>query len=231
MKKVLIGFGVLIGVVVVAAAAIFFMVIGLKNELVVMEEDVDNQWAQVEVQYQRRFDLIPNLVASVKGYMEQEQKVFGDIADARTRYAGSDSGSQDRVDAANELESAVGRLLVIMENYPELKSDQTVTDLMTELEGTENRISVERKRYNDLVTDFNKKIRVFPNSLINDLFLHFDEKETFEAAEGAEFAPTVDLSVDDDDDDTTTDSTTDSTTDDTEDSDSTEDDDSSSDSE
>lgn len=193
----MLGLGAVLAVVVVIAVAIFAMVIGLKNDLVLMEEEVENQWAQVEVQYQRRFDLIPNLVASVKGYMEQEQTVFGDIAEARTRYSGASAGSEERVGAANELESALGRLLVIMENYPELKSDQTVQDLMTQLEGTENRISTERKRYNDKVTEFNKTIRVFPNSLINDLFLHFDEKDLFEAVEGAEFAPEVDLSTDD----------------------------------
>lgn len=198
MKKTLIGLGIAIGALLLLVVVVFSIVIGLRNKLVVMEEDVNNQWAQVEVQYQRRFDLIPNLVSSVTGYMEQEQKVFGDIAEARTRYAGAASGSSEKVDAANDIESALGRLLVVMENYPELKSDQTVLDLMAQLEGTENRISVERRRYNDNVTDFNKTIRVFPNNLINDLFLHFDEKERFESVEGSEFAPEVDLSTDTD---------------------------------
>ncbi|MBN2100613.1 LemA family protein [Candidatus Dojkabacteria bacterium] len=196
MKKTLIAIAGCFGVLVVAGIIIAAAVIGLSNNLVQMEEDVDNSWAKVETQYQRRFDLIPNLVASVKGYMEQEQKVFGDIADARTKYSGAESGSAEKVEAANEVESALGRLLVIMENYPELKSDETVRDLMVELEGTENRIAVERNRYNDEVTDFNKKIRVFPNSLINSIFLHFDEKERFESAEGADIAPTVDLQDD-----------------------------------
>ncbi len=201
MKKALVGVGIVFGVLLVGAIAIFLMVIGIRNKLVVMEENVDNQWAQVEVQYQRRYELIPNLVNAVKGTLEQEQEVFGQIADARTRYAESPSGSQDRVDAANDLESSLGRLLVIVESYPELRSNETVRDLMTQLEGTENRIAVERRRYNDLVTEFNKTIRIFPNNIINDLFLKFEEKERFESVEGADVAPEVDLSVDDDSED------------------------------
>ncbi len=198
MKKFLVGFGAVLAVVLLIVGVVAMSVIGLRNNLVTQEEDIDAQWAQVEVQYQRRFDLIPNLVSSVKGYMEQEREVFDEIAEARTRYAGAASGSQDRVDAANDVESALGRLLVVMESYPELKSDETVQDLMTQLEGTENRISTERYRYNELVRDFNKTIRVFPNSMWNSLFLKFEEKDLFEAAEGAENAPDVDLSIDTD---------------------------------
>ncbi|MEA3357308.1 MAG: LemA family protein [Patescibacteria group bacterium] len=200
MKKILGGLGILIIVGVVLVGACVMSVIGLKNKLVIMEEDIDNQWAKVEVQYQRRYDLIPNLVSSVRGYMDQEQEIFGDIADARTRYSGLAAGSAERVDAANELESAIGRLLVIMENYPELKSDATVLDLMTQLEGTENRISTERNRYNDIVTEYNQTLKVFPNSLINRWFLHYEEVDVFEAAEGADVVPTVDLSSDKDED-------------------------------
>jgi LemA protein len=198
MKKALVGIGVVFGVLLIGAIAIFLMVIGIRNRLVILEENVDNQWAQVEVQYQRRYELIPNLVEAVKGTLEQEREVFGDIADARTRYAESPEGSQERVNAANDLESSLGRLLVIVEDYPELKSNETVQNLMTQLEGTENRIAVERRRYNDEVTKFNKKIRVFPNNVINNLFLSFEEKERFEAVENADVAPDVDLSVDDD---------------------------------
>jgi LemA protein len=200
MKKAIIGVGVVFGVLLVGALAVFLMVIGMRNKLVRMEEDVDNQWAQVEVQYQRRYELIPNLVNAVKGTLEQEQEVFGQIADARTRYAESSEGSQERVEAANELESSLGRLLVIVESYPELRSNETVRDLMTQLEGTENRIAVERRRYNDAVTEFNKTIRVFPNNVINNLFLNFEEKERFESVEGSQVAPEVDLSVDDETD-------------------------------
>jgi LemA protein len=200
MKKAIIGVGVVFGVLLVGALAVFLMVIGMRNKLVRMEEDVDNQWAQVEVQYQRRYELIPNLVNAVKGTLEQEQEVFGQIAEARTRYAESPEGSQERVEAANELESSLGRLLVIVESYPELRSNETVRDLMTQLEGTENRIAVERRRYNDAVTEFNKTIRVFPNNVINNLFLNFEEKERFESVEGSQVAPEVDLSVDDETD-------------------------------
>lgn len=205
MKKALVAVGLFFGAIIVLAVIVFIAIISLKNKLVIAEEDVNNKWANVETQYQRRYDLIPNLVESVKGYMNQEQEIFDEIAEARTRYAGTTSGSQDRVDAANDLESSLGRLLVIMENYPELQSDSLVTSLMEELEGTENRIAVERNRYNDEVNSFNKMIRVFPNSLINDLFLHFELKTRFEAVEGAETAPQVDLTFDNDDESTESD--------------------------
>ena len=195
MKKLLAVLGIGCGVLVLLGVILFFTVISLRNNLVIQEEDVTTQWAQVENEYQRRFDLIPNLVASVRGYMEQERTIFEDLANARTRYAGAASGTNEKVEAANEVESTLGRLLVIMENYPVLKSDQTVMSLMTQLEGTENRITVERRRYNDVVNEFNKTIRVFPNSLINDLFLHFELKEKFEAVSGADVAPTVDLEL------------------------------------
>lgn len=197
MKKLLTVLGIGCGAMLILAVAVFFNVVSLRNNLVLQEEEVNNQWGQVENEYQRRFDLIPNLVASVRGYMGQEREVFEAIAGARTRYSGAASGSNEKVEAANELESSLGRLLVIMENYPELKSDQTVMSLMTQLEGTENRITVERRRYNDEVTEFNKTLKVFPNSFINDLFLHFEAKERFEAVEGADVAPTVDLTFDD----------------------------------
>jgi|CXWL01.1.fsa_nt_gi LemA protein len=161
------------------------------NNLVGMSEAVDNQWAQVESQYQRRFDLIPNLVESVKGVMRQEQEVFKAIADARTRYAGS-TGVDAKAAAATEVESAFARLLVIMENYPQLRSVETVTNLMSQLEGTENRISVERKRFNDLVRDFNVTIKRIPTNLIASM-LGYRERAYFEAAVGSEVAPKVNL--------------------------------------
>jgi len=192
MKGVLIGVGVAVAAVLLFVVVAAFSIVGLRNKLVVMEEDIQTQWAQVEVQYQRRYDLIPNLVASVEGVMEQEQEIFGEIADARTKYGSATGG--DQVTAVNELESVVSRLLVIMEDYPELKSDETVLALMVELEGTENRISVERRRYNDLVNDFNKTIKIFPNNLINEWFFQYVEMDLFEAVVEAEFAPEVDLS-------------------------------------
>jgi LemA protein len=190
MKK---GLLVLLGVILLLVILVGY-VVGQYNNMVVQEEDVFNKQAQVEVVLQRRFDLIPNLVESVKGMMQQEQEVFGNIADARERYAQATSGSQEKVEAANEVEGALGRLLVVMEAYPELKSDQTVINLMDELAGSENRVAVERKRYNDAVTSFNKLIRVFPNRFFANMF-GFEEKILFEAAEGADVVPQVDLDI------------------------------------
>lgn len=195
MKKSLITLLLVVGGLVLLIGAIVMKVITLNNSLITMDEGISTQWAQVEVQYQRRYDLIPNLVESVKGVLGQERAVFGEIAEARTRYAGSTEGSEEQVEAANDIESALGRLLVIMENYPELNSDETVQALMTELEGTENRISTERYRFNELITDYNTTLKTFPNSLINSLFLHFEERTRFESVEGAEEAPDVDLTL------------------------------------
>lgn len=178
----------IIGAVVLVLA---LSLINFYNSLIGKTQAVDNQWAQVETQYQRRFDLIPNLVNSVKGMMTQEQAVFGQIAEARTRYAGAGT-VEEKVKAAGQLESALGRLLVIMENYPELRSAENVSQLMDELSGTENRISVERRRYNDLVRDYNTTIKKFPANLIAGTF-GFSQRLFFEAAEGAEQAPEVNL--------------------------------------
>lgn len=186
MKKILF---IILGIIVVIAAWFWLSY----NKLVTANEGVDNQWAQVEVQYQRRLDLIPNLVESVKGAMSQEQKIFGDLAEARTRYAGA-STVNDKVAAASEVESALGRLLVVMENYPQLKSMETVQTLMAQLEGTENRVSVERGRFNEQVKVFNVMIKRLPTNLIAGL-LGFNEKNYFQAASGAENAPQVNLQV------------------------------------
>jgi LemA protein len=147
------------------------------------------QWKQVETDYQRRFDLIPNLVESVKGTMKQEQDVFTAIADARTKYSGATNPSEKAV-AATQVETALGRLLAVVESYPTLKSSENVTNLMTQLEGTENRISVQRQRYNDSVKVFNTSIKVFPRSVVASIF-GFDEIKYFEADKGSEKAPSV----------------------------------------
>ncbi len=181
---------ILIGVVV-----IIVLILGYGwstyNNLVTTNENVDNQWAQVETQYQRRVDLIPNLVNSVKGVMSQEQTVFGAISDARTRYAGSITVN-DKAMAASQVESALGRLLAVMENYPQLKSAENVQTLMAQLEGTENRVSVERKRFNDMVRDFDLMVKRFPSSAIASIF-GFAEKAYFESTSGAENAPVVEF--------------------------------------
>jgi LemA protein len=176
----------------IVAVVVIWGVFGY-NRFVTLGTAVDNQWAQVETQYQRRFDLIPNLVASVKGILTQEQKVFGDIADARTRYSGATTVN-DKVAAANEIEGALGRLLVIMENYPQLRSSETVQTLMAQLEGTENRISVERGRFNDAVAiaTYNVRVKRFPSSILAKIF-GYATRDYFQAAQGAETVPTVQL--------------------------------------
>lgn len=161
------------------------------NGLVSRNEAVNNQWAQVETQYQRRFDLIPNLVEAVKGIMNQEQAVFNAIAEARTRYAGA-VNIDERAAAAGGLDGALARLLVVMENYPQLKSAENVQTLQAQLEGTENRISVERKRYNDAVQSFNLMTKRFPSSAIARLF-GFEERVYLESVSGAETAPRVEF--------------------------------------
>ncbi|HVV38910.1 MAG TPA: LemA family protein [Candidatus Paceibacterota bacterium] len=176
-------------VVILVLAAVYAG--GKYNSLVKSNEAIDAQWAQVESQYQRRFDLIPNLVNSVKGIMKQEQTVFTAIADARTHYA--DAATPDaKAAAAGEVETSLGRLLAVMENYPELKSADTVQSLMAELAGTENRISVERMRYNELVRDYNVSVKSFPGSLLAGMF-GFNPRTMFEAQAGAETPPTVNL--------------------------------------
>ena len=159
------------------------------NALVRNNEAVSAQWAQVESQYQRRFDLIPNLVESVKGIMKQEQAVFTAIADARTHYAGATTPDQ-KAAAAGQVESSLARLLVVMENYPQLKSADNVQSLMAEIAGTENRISVARMRYNEMVRDYNVSAKTFPGSLVASLF-GFGPRTMFEAQTGAADAPKV----------------------------------------
>lgn len=189
MKKIglLILGGVLVLVFLVGGA-----LVGLYNRLVTLDQEVANKQGQIEVVLQRRFDLIPNLVASTQGFLKQEQTVFADIANARTKYSGASAGTSEKLSSANELEGALSRLLVIVESYPTLKSDQTVKDLMTELAGSENRIAVERQRYNDSVTTFNTFVRTFPNTLFAGIF-GFESKSLFEAVSDADIAPKVTL--------------------------------------
>lgn len=176
-------------VVVLGAGGMWYM--NTFNSFVALENEVDGQWANVESKLQRRVDLIPNLVNSVKGIMEQEKEVFGNIADARAKLAGAGSVN-DKVEASTELEGALSRLLVVMENYPELKSNENVSQLMDELAGTENRISVERDRYNDTVKVYNNKIQRFPSSIVANS-KGYEKREFFRAAPGSDVAPTVDF--------------------------------------
>ena len=161
------------------------------NSFVGKNEAVDGQWAQVETSYQRRFDLIPNLVASVQGIFEQEQSVFNALAEARTRYAGA-ATVDEKAAAATQVESALARLLVVVENYPQLRSVESVNGLMAELAGTENRVSVERRRFNEMVQGLNVAVKRFPSNVVAGIF-GFGERAYFEAAEGAAEAPQVEL--------------------------------------
>ncbi|MFA4872602.1 MAG: LemA family protein [Patescibacteria group bacterium] len=165
--------------------------ISMYNRLVTASQAIDGQWAQVETQYQRRFDLIPNLVESVKGIFEQEKEVFGKLADARSRYAGAATVDQ-KAQAAGGVESALARLLVIVENYPQLRSAENVTALMDELAGTENRVAVERGRFNEKVKDYNTMILRFPANLFARIF-GFNQRAYFESAAGADQAPQVEF--------------------------------------
>jgi LemA protein len=159
------------------------------NGLVKSNIEVDTKWAQVESQYQRRFDLIPNLVASAQAILTQEKEVFTALAEARQGYAGART-PDERAAAASNVESALSRLLVIVENYPQLRSSETMQSLMAELAGTENRVAVERMRYNEAVSAFNTKLKVFPSNLIAGIF-GFDSRAFFNAQTGAEQVPTV----------------------------------------
>jgi LemA protein len=148
-------FGVIVGA----------MYVNRRNQMVVMNQAVTAQWHQVDVVLERRADLIPNLVETVKGYAAQEQTVFGDIAKARSALLGAQT-PLDRIAANQQLDGALGRLLAISENYPQLKSNENFLRLQDELAGTENRIAVERRRYNDLIRDYNTYIGLFPNNIV-----------------------------------------------------------------
>src|SRR6202043_457984 len=156
----------IVALVVVALVAVVIggMYIGSRNEMVRKNEAVKSDWAQVDVVLQRRADLIPNLVETVKGFAAQEQTVFHDIAAARSALLGAQTPS-DKIAANGQLDGALGRLLLIVENYPALKSNENFLRLQDELAGTENRIAVERKRYNDAIQDYNTYIGLFPNNL------------------------------------------------------------------
>jgi LemA protein len=188
-KLVALGCGGVFLVVLVAALSLGLYVRSTYNGLVERSQAIDAQWAQVETQYQRRFDLIPNLVEATKGIFQQEQEVFGRLADARARYAGATQPNQ-RAEAATQVESALARLLVVVENYPALRSQENVTQLMDELAGTENRISVERQRYNERVQVYNNTVNRFPSNMIAGWF-GYEARAYFQAAPGASVAPKV----------------------------------------
>ena len=161
------------------------------NRFTASEEAIKTQWAQVQNQLQRRNDLIPNLVETAKGFAQQERDVFGQIAESRAKLAGAKT-PEETIKAANEQSSALARLLVIVENYPQLKSDATFMRLMDELAGTENRLSTERMRYNERVQEYNTLRRQFPSNVTAKAF-GFKEYPYFEAPPTAQQAPKVDF--------------------------------------
>src|SRR6202165_2476051 len=181
-------------VVLVILALVALMIggtyVGRRNEMVRKNEAVKSDWAQVDVVLQRRADLIPNLVETVKGFAAQEQTVFGDIAKARSALLGAHSPAE-KIAANGQLDSALGRLLVVVENYPQLRSNENFLRLQDELAGTENRIAVERRRYNEAVQDYNTFISLFPNSLVASLGGFTRNDAYFKTEEGARQAPKV----------------------------------------
>lgn len=181
-------------IIVLAVAAVALLWLWSSyNGLVTANQGVDTQWAQVEAQYQRRVDLIPNLVASVQGAMAQERAVFEGLAAARAAYAGAKTVDQ-KAAAAGQVETSLGRLIAVVENYPTLKSSDAVTTLMAQLEGTENRVSVERMRFNETVGAYNLQVKRFPGSLVASLF-GFGPRQLFQADAGAQNAPKVNLQL------------------------------------
>ena len=181
---------VVIIVLLLIAFLLGSMYVGRRNEMVRKRETVNAAWSQVDVVLQRRADLIPNLVETVKGYAGQEQKVFGDIAAARSQLLNAKTPS-DKIAANGQLDSALGRLLVIVENYPQLKSNENFMRLQDELAGTENRIAVERRRYNETVQDYNTYISLFPNNIVASMSGFTRNDAYFKADEGSRQAPHV----------------------------------------
>lgn len=182
---------IVLGIVLLFLLMIAGMTIGTYNTLVKNDEAVTAQWANVESSYQRRFDLIPNLVATVQGAADFEKSTLTTVVEARSAWANAKS-TDDKMAAAGNLEGALSRLLVVVESYPQLKATQGFQDLQVQLEGTENRINVERNRYNEVVKAYNTKLRSFPTLIFAGMF-GFDKKTPFEAQSGAENAQKVDF--------------------------------------
>src|SRR3954471_8236368 len=177
-------------VIVLIALVVGGQYVGVRNTLVTKNESVRSAWSQVDVVLQRRADLIPNLVETVKGYAQQEQTVFGEIARARSALLGAQTPAQ-KIAANGQLDGALGRLLALSENYPQLKSNENFQRLQDELAGTENRIAVERKRYNDTLQDYNTYVQHFPHNIIAGWAGFKTNDAYFTASEGSRQAPRV----------------------------------------
>ncbi|MEK6727085.1 MAG: LemA family protein [Candidatus Omnitrophota bacterium] len=183
MKKFLIVLGVIALIIIVSFVSVY-------NGIVSKNETITAKWAQVENQLQRRNDLIPNLVTTVKGYASHEKTVFQDVTNARSQWQKAAS-VEEKVKAAGAVDAALARLLLVVENYPNLKTDQTFLKLMDELSGTENRIAVERMRFNEAVRDYNVTVRMFPGNVIAGMFGYKPVTEYFKVEEKAKAVPEV----------------------------------------
>jgi LemA protein len=181
---------IILGIVVVLAILFGGQFIGIRNDLVTQRESIAGAWAQVDNVLQRRADLIPNLVETVKGFAKQEQAVIQSITDARAALMGART-PQERIAANNQLEGALSRLLVVVENYPQLKSNENFLRLQDELAGTENRIAVERRKYNEAVQRYNTTIELFPNNMVAALSGFQRNDAYFKTDPGARTAPKV----------------------------------------
>jgi len=182
------------GGLVIAAIALVVVIggwaAGVNNQLVTLQEEMKAKWAQVDTVLQRRYDLIPNLVATVKGYATHEKEILENVTRLRSQW-GAAQTVQEKAKAANEMESALSRLLVVAESYPDLKASQNFRDLQVQLEGTENRISVERQRYNESVQAYNTRVRQFPTALIAGMLGFTPSTAYFDATPAASEAPKV----------------------------------------
>ena len=197
-KKTIVILGVS-GTIILIGLLLFGWITGIYNTFVKLDEGVNQAWAQVQNQYQRRFDLIPNLVATVKGYAQHEREVFENVAEARSSVGklqvtpeilNNPQTFKQFQDAQASLSSALTRLLAVAENYPQLKANENFLQLQAQLEGTENRIAVERQRFNQVVQEFNIRVRQFPTSLVAGMF-GFGQKQYFQAEAGTQKAPQV----------------------------------------
>lgn len=181
---------IIIGVLLLVVLLVGGKLIGIRNELVVQREAINAAWAQVDVALQRRADLIPNLVETVKGFAKQEQAVIDSVTKARAALLGART-PQERIQANSALDSALGRLLVVVENYPQIKSNENFLRLQDELAGTENRIAVERRKYNETVQRYNTTIELFPNNIAAALFGFTRNDAYFKTDPAARQAPAV----------------------------------------
>ena len=186
MKNTLIVLGVILAIVILMVGSF----IGIYNRLVTLNESITGSWAEVDNQSQRRNDLIPNLVSTVKGYASHEKGIFENIAAARAKLAGAQT-VKEKINANQEIDGALSRLLAIAENYPNLKANENFIRLQDELAGTENRIAVERMRYNESVMDFNITVRRFPGNIVAGIFGYKPASQYFKAEEKASVVPEV----------------------------------------